>query len=184
MRGMVRVGPFSRLRPVAKRAARKRAVPVASYHCQIKIVSRSDGRSATAAAAYRASERIVCDREGRTYDYTRKAGVEDAFIRAPASAPGWALDREQQLWNAAEAAENRRNFRVAREWEIALPHELDADQRRELADGYAQALVERYGAAVDVRIHTKPRWKQQQAKIFGLQIHLLFYGMIQITCFR
>ena len=161
MRGVVRVGPFSRLRPVVKRAARKRTVPVASYHCQIKIISRSDGRSATAAAAYRAGERIVCDREGRTYDYTRKAGVEDAFIRAPASAPGWALDREQ-LWNAAEAAENRRNSRVAREWEIALPHELDADQRRELADGYAQALVERYGAAVDVCIHAPHRSGDQR----------------------
>lgn len=161
MRGVVRVGPFSRLRPVVKRAARKRTVPVTSYHCQIKIISRSNGRSATAAAAYRAGERIVCDREGRTYDYTRKAGVEDAFIRTPASVPAWALDREQ-LWNAAEAAENRRNSRVAREWEIALPHELDADERRELADGYAQALVERYGAAVDVCIHAPHRSGDQR----------------------
>lgn len=157
----MRVGPFSRLRPVAKRAARKRTVPVASYHCQIKIISRSDGRSATAAAAYRAGECIVCEREGRTHDYTRKGGIEDTFIRAPVSAPGWALDRAQ-LWNEAEAAEKRGNSRVAREWEIALPHELDANQRRELADWYAQALVDRYGAAVDVCIHAPHRLGDQR----------------------
>lgn len=149
-------GPFFRLRPLLMRAAEKRAGRMASFHCQVKAISRSDGRSATAAAAYRAGERIACDREGRVHDYTRKQGIEASFIHAPADAPDWVQDRAS-LWNRAEESENRKNARVAREWEIALPAELSADQRRELASDYALALVDRYGAAVDVSIHAPHR---------------------------
>ena len=87
---------------------------MASYHLSVKTVKRSVGRSATAAAAYRAGERIACDREGRVYDYTRKQGIAGSFILAPVDAPDWAQDRAA-LWNAAEARESRRNAVVARE---------------------------------------------------------------------
>ena len=79
---------------------------MASYHLSVKTIKRSAGRSATAAAAYRAGELIACAREGRVHDYTRKLGVEDSFILAPDGAPDWAQDR-QALWNAAEARETR-----------------------------------------------------------------------------
>ena len=75
---------------------------MASYHLSVKTIKRSAGRSATAAAAYRAGELIACEREGRVHDYSRKAGVEEAFILAPDEAPDWAQDRAA-LWNAAEA---------------------------------------------------------------------------------
>ena len=129
---------------------------MASYHLQVKTVKRSAGRSATAAAAYRAAERIDCAREGRVHDYTRKGGVEEAFIVAPGDAPDWAQDRAA-LWNGAEAAETRKNSVTAREWEIALPAELSPGDRRELAADFAQALVERYGVAADVAIHAPHR---------------------------
>ena len=60
----------------------------------------------------------------------------------------WAQDRST-LWNAAEAAEKRKDARVAREIEVALPHELTADQRLELTREFAQGLADRYGVAVD-----------------------------------
>ena len=125
---------------------------MASYHCQVKSVSRGQGRSAVAAAAYRASARLECAREGRVHDYTRKRGVEAAFVVAPEGAPDWASDRER-LWNAAEEAERRKNSVVAREWEVALPHELGPEQRRGVVVDFAQALAERYGVAADVAIH-------------------------------
>ena len=86
---------------------------------------------ATAAAAYRAAERIECDREGRVHDYTRKQSVEHAEIIVPSEA-SWARDRSV-LWNAAEAAEKRINSTVAREYELALPAELPASERIGLA---------------------------------------------------
>lgn len=64
----------------------------------------------------------------------------------------WARDRSD-LWNAAEFAEKRKDARVAREFEIALPHELSAEQRLEAAREMAQELADRYGAAVDFAIH-------------------------------
>lgn len=129
---------------------------MASYHLAVKTVKRSAGRSATAAAAYRSGGVIACEREGRVHDYSRKQGVEDAFILAPEGAPDWARDRAA-LWNAAEAAEVRVNAVVAREWELALPAEIGAEARREIAGAFAQALVDRYGVAADVAIHAPHR---------------------------
>ena len=124
---------------------------MAIYHISVKAVSRSSGRSAPAAAAYRTGERIVNERDGVTHDYSRRTGVEQSFIVAPPSA-AWAHDRSQ-LWNAAEAAENRKNSLVAREYEVALPAELSAHGRADLARDFAAELVERYGVAADVAIH-------------------------------
>ncbi len=127
-----------------------------SYHLVVKTVKRSAGRSATAAAAYRAGEVIACEREGRVHDYARKSGVEDSFIVAPEEAPDWARDRAA-LWNAAEAAETLSNAVVAREWELALPAEIGAAARRDIAETFARHLVERYGVAADVAIHAPHR---------------------------
>ena len=49
---------------------------MAIYHLTTKPVSRSGGRSATAAIAYRAAEKIHDLSTGQTFDYTRKRGVE------------------------------------------------------------------------------------------------------------
>ena len=106
---------------------------VASYHLSVKTIKRSAGRSATAAAAYRSGELILCEREGRVHDYTRKHGVEQTFILAPEHAPDWAHDRAA-LWNAAEAHETRSNSVTAREWELALPSEISAEERARLIE--------------------------------------------------
>src|SRR3546814_8005798 len=82
----------------------------------------------------------------------RKQGVEHNALVVPADAPAWASDRAV-LWNAAEQAETRKNSTVAREYEIALPAELSAEARRELALGLAREISERHGVAVDVAIH-------------------------------
>ena len=125
---------------------------MAIFHLQVNTVSRSAGRSATAAAAYRAGEKIVDERTGEIHDYTRKGGVEASALFAPAGSPEWAADRAQ-LWNAAEDAEKRKNSTVAREFVIALPAELSADERQGLAFEFGRALVERHGVAVDVCVH-------------------------------
>ena len=126
---------------------------MAIYHASMKPVSRASGRSAVASAAYRAGERLTNERDGITHDFTRKEGVEHAEIVLPEGVTAeWAKDR-QALWNAAEAAENRKDARVAREIEIALPHELTAEQRLELTREFAQDLANRYGGAVDFAIH-------------------------------
>lgn len=125
---------------------------MAIYHLSVKTVSRSAGRSATAAAAYRAGVEITDERTGEIHDYTRKGGVESAELVLPAGSPEWAADRAA-LWNAAEQAETRKNSTVAREFEIALPEELSPAERQRLARDLAREIVERHGCAADVAIH-------------------------------
>jgi len=128
---------------------------MASYHLSVKTVSRATGRSGPGAAAYRTASLIQCERDGTTHDYTRRSGVEASFIVAPPGA-AWAQDRAA-LWNAVEAAEKRKDAKVAREYELALPHELDAGDRRTLAEGFAREVVARFGVAADVAIHAPHR---------------------------
>lgn len=125
---------------------------MAIYHCSVKAVSRSAGRSSTAAAAYRAGCEITDGRTGEVHDYTKKRGVESADIVLPDGAPKWANDRSA-LWNAAETAERRKDACVAREFEVALPSELSASERRRLAVDFAKEMANREGCAVDVAIH-------------------------------
>ena len=109
--------------------------------------------------AYRAGEKLTNERDGITHDYTAKQGVEHAEIVLPEPGAGtmgvnadWARNRSA-LWNAAEFAEKRKDARVAREFEIALPHELSAEERLEATREFAQELADRYSAAVDFAIH-------------------------------
>ena len=133
---------------------------MAIYHLTTKPVSRAGGRSATAASAYRSAELVHDHTTGETFDYTRKRGVEHSEIVLPTECAkrdiNWARDREA-LWNAAERAENRSNSRVAREYELALPHEMTRDQRVELVRAFSQGLADRYGVAVDFAIHAPHR---------------------------
>ncbi len=129
---------------------------MATYHLSVKTISRSHGRSATAAAAYRAGARIADARTGVIHDYQRRTGVEAAVLVLPDTAPDWASDRAH-LWNAAERAETRKNSTVAREFEIALPAELDAGEQQRLAVDFAHELVLRHGCAADVAIHRPGR---------------------------
>ncbi|MFG1404089.1 Ti-type conjugative transfer relaxase TraA [Xanthobacter sediminis] len=126
---------------------------MAIYHLSTTSLSRSAGRSAVAAAAYRAGVRLVNGRDGVTHDYTRRSGVTHAEIVLPAGVDArWAQDR-QLLWDAAEEAERRKDARVAREVVVALPAELRADERLALTRELAAHLVARYGVVVDFAIH-------------------------------
>jgi len=117
-------------------------------------MSRSSGRSAVAAAAYRSGQKLTNERDGLTHDFTRKGGIAHSEIVLPEGSNGeWAKDRSR-LWNAAEHSEKRKDARVAREIEIALPHELTDDQRLALTREFSQGLADRFGVAVDFSIHT------------------------------
>lgn len=126
------------------------------FHVSVKKVQRSTGRSATAAAAYRASARIRDERTGEVHDYRRKGGVEHAEIIAPSHTPEWMHERAA-LWNAAELAERRKDAVTAREVEMALPSQVPEEARREIARDMARWLCERYGFAVDAAIHAPHR---------------------------
>ena len=137
---------------------------MAIYHLSVKPVQRSAGRSATAAAAYRAGCQITDARTGEVHDYRRRTGVVSADIVLPDDVGmwsgedplAWARDRSA-LWSAAETAEKRKDACVAREIEVALPSELSPESRRALALDFALDMARREGCAVDVCIHAPGR---------------------------
>lgn len=126
---------------------------MAIYHCSLRNFSRSEGHSAVAAAAYRAGAMLTDERTGVIHRYHKRTGVADTFILAPHNAPEKFTSRAF-LWNAAEASENRKNSRVAREVILALPHELSDKARADLTRDMGLYLMERYRVAVDIAIHS------------------------------
>lgn len=125
---------------------------MAIYHFSMKTISRSHGRSATAAIAYRAGVKIVDERTGEVHDYRKKSGISGNGIVLPKNAPEWAKNREQ-LWNEVEKKETRKNSTVAREIIVALPTELDEKARFKMVHDFAERLVQRHQCAVDFAIH-------------------------------
>lgn len=125
---------------------------MAIYHFSVKAISRADGRSVVACAAYRSGQKLVCDYYGKEQDYTRKTGVELSQIYAPENTKSVLLDRSQ-LWNSVEKVERKKNALLAREFEIAFPSELNAEQRKKMLDELCQNLVKKHGVIVDAAIH-------------------------------
>lgn len=128
---------------------------LAIFHLSARApIARAIGRSATAAAAYRAGT-VICDsRTGLKFDYSRKRGVLDARIHLPGGRC-WA-DRAG-FWNSVEEHHRRRDAVVAREVVIALPAELDADARAQLAFDFAREIADEFGVAVDCALHAPSR---------------------------
>lgn len=119
---------------------------MATFFLAVQTIRRAGGRSATAAAAYRAGVRIDDCRTGERHDYSRRRGVLESGLA------GWGGSRAE-LWNAAEAAERRRDAVVAREIVVALPHEVAHRSHRATLERFARFLADRHVVAVDWAIH-------------------------------
>ena len=120
------------------------------------MISRSQGRSATAAIAYRVAERIEDRRTGLTFDYAARGGVDYTEILAPDHAPDWVRDRSE-LWNRVEEAETRKNSQVAREVRVALPAELTHEARVELVREFVREQFVDRGMVADIALHAPGR---------------------------
>lgn len=126
---------------------------MAIYMATTKSISRGNGQSAVASASYRAGEKLQDKRYGKTQDYSKRQGVMSADIILPSELKDKVEIDRNTLWNMAERAENRKDSRVAREWIINLPHELDEETRKALAHRFAQSLADKYGVIADCCIH-------------------------------
>jgi len=126
---------------------------LAIYSLRVQTIGRGEGRSILAAAAYRSGGSLADQRLGMAFDFSAKRdGVAYAEILAPADAPP-AFWRREALWNAADAADRRRDSVPAREILVALPHELNDEQRRDLVHDFVQGSLVGRGMIADVAIH-------------------------------
>ena len=127
---------------------------MALFHSHVQIISRSKGKSAVSAAAYRAAELLKSERERSEYDFTRKRGVVHTEILLPDHAPREYSNRAV-LWNAVETIEKAENAQLARELDIALPVELSREQGIALARDYAKYTFVSAGMCADLCVHDK-----------------------------
>ena len=153
--------PFARPKPHQTRATpwtnrTGSPAPMAIYHFSAKMISRSTGRSAVAAAAYRTAERIEDHRQGLEHDYSNRSGVLHTEILAPDGTPEALRDRAT-LWNAVEQVERRKDAQLAREVTVALPHELTDAQRASLVRSFVQSAFVDRGMIADVALHAPGR---------------------------
>src|SRR3954453_5025981 len=148
---------------------------MAVYRLSVSVISRGDGgRSALASAAYRAAERLVelgrdaitnaggaaayragaelAGDGGQAFDFSAKRGVVHSEIVLPEGAPVWMADRER-LWNAVEASEKRKDARLARETQLALPRELDREAQLGLVRSFVAEQMVARGMVADFAIH-------------------------------
>jgi Ti-type conjugative transfer relaxase TraA len=128
---------------------------MAIYHFTAKVISRSRGRSAVAAAAYRSGSKLHDARQDLNFDYTQKSEVVFSEILLPEGAPSWMANREA-LWNAVEAGERRKDAQLARDIEFALPHELSRDQAIALARDFVRLEFVARGMVADLNVHWEP----------------------------
>jgi hypothetical protein len=174
-------------RPWKNKHGRKTSMEVLGmsiYHCSIKNISRSSGRSAVACAAYRSGEKLEDVETGITHDYRKKTGIAFAEIFLCKNAPERFQNREE-LWNEVEKIEKAADARLAREIEVAIPRELSLEEMKNLVAGYAKMLTEE-GMCVDAAIHLKVgnphahlmcttrkikadgTWDQKEKKVYAL----------------
>lgn len=127
---------------------------MAIYHCSIKIIGRSGGRSAVGSSAYRAGEKLEDKETGMTHDYTRKSGVVYNEVMLPNHAPVEYQNREI-LWNEVQKAEKQNNAQLAREIEVGLPREMSREQQVQCVREYVQNNFVKEGMSADFAIHDK-----------------------------
>jgi len=125
---------------------------MAIYHFSAKVISRTNGSSAVASAAYRAAERLHDDRLGRDHDFSNKAGVVHSEIMLPEGAPERLNDRTT-LWNEVEAGEIRKDAQLAREVEFSIPREMNQAQGVQLAREFVEKQFVERGMVADLNVH-------------------------------
>jgi MobA/MobL family len=130
--------------------------PMSILHLRVVSLSRAKGANAVETAARYAAVVLREQHTSAVYDFSTMGDVVYREIIGPAhDAHAWWRDREA-LWNAAEMHDRRSNARVAREWQLGLPHELTSAGHIELARCWGRFVVERYGSVADLSIHAPP----------------------------
>jgi hypothetical protein len=127
---------------------------MAQYRLSAGVISRSDGKSIVAAAAYRSANKLLDERTGDIKDYSRRhRSVLYTQILTPENAPEWMHDR-QRLWNGVEHREDRSTKRgtaqLARDIELSLPYELTHEQRVDLVCEFVKAEFVDRGMVADI----------------------------------
>ncbi|EAP8542281.1 TPA_asm: conjugal transfer protein [Salmonella enterica subsp. enterica] len=126
---------------------------MAIFHLDFKIVKRSEGMTSVAKAAYHARTRITDDRIGQVFDFSHRTDLHGHIILAPVSAPSHIVESSSALWNEVERVERQNNGQTARYFDVAIPVELNNDDKKKLVAEYCQKNFVDKGMIADIAFH-------------------------------
>ncbi|QDX97099.1 conjugal transfer protein [Pectobacterium carotovorum subsp. carotovorum] len=126
---------------------------MAIFHLEFKIVKRSEGMSSCRKAAYHARCRITDDRTGNTYDFSHRSDLFHHQILAPVSAPSHIIENSTALWNEVERVERQKDGQTARYFDVAIPCELNNEDKINLVVEYCQKNFVDKGMIADIAFH-------------------------------
>lgn len=135
---------------------------MAITHFTPQIISRGEGRSAVAAAAYRHTARMENEREGRVADFSNKPGLVHSEFALPDDSPDWAralkdgktpAQSSEAFWNKVEAFETRKDAQLAKEFILAVPIELSTEQNIAMMHDFVSSVVAARGLVADWVYH-------------------------------
>ncbi|WP_248463869.1 MobQ family relaxase [Pectobacterium versatile] len=126
---------------------------MAIFHLEFKIVKRSEGMSSCRKAAYHARCRITDDRTGNTYDFSHRTDLSHHQILAPVSAPVHIIESSTALWNEVEKVERQKDGQTARYFDVAIPCELNNEDKIKLVVEYCQKNFVDKGMIADIAFH-------------------------------
>ncbi|WKA63989.1 MobQ family relaxase [Pectobacterium aroidearum] len=126
---------------------------MAIFHLEFKIVKRSEGMSSCRKAAYHARCRITDDRTGNTYDFSHRTDLFHHQILAPVSAPAHIIESSTALWNEVERVERQKDGQTARYFDVAIPCELNNEDKIKLVVEYCQKNFVDKGMIADIAYH-------------------------------
>ncbi|EKG9582721.1 MobA/MobL family protein [Salmonella enterica] len=126
---------------------------MAIFHLDFKIVKRSEGMTSVAKAVYHARTRITDDRIGQVFDFSYRTDLHGHIILAPVSAPSHIIESSSALWNEVERVERQNNGQTARYFDVAIPVELNNDDKKKLVAEYCQKNFVDKGMIADIVFH-------------------------------
>ncbi len=126
---------------------------MAIFHMSFKVLKRSEGKSSVYLSAYQNREKTIDNRTGATWDYSKKEGFHGSTILSPAGTPKDLIESSATLWNAVEATEKRKDAQLSRYFDVAIPGELDDDQKRQIVIDYCKENFVAEGMIADIAFH-------------------------------
>jgi Ti-type conjugative transfer relaxase TraA len=146
---------------------------MAIQFARARYISRTSGGSAVRSAAYNARDAIAAERTGELFHFRhRDAPAHHAILLPEGAATRFA--QAGVLWNAAEAAERRKDAQVAREIVLALPANaaVSNEDRIALATSFAETHFVAKGLAVQLDVH-EPHEGEAESERSNWHAHLL-----------
>ncbi len=138
---------------------------MAIFRLEAKIIKRSSGHSAVAAAAYRTGTKIRDERTDKTHDYSsRQKGIVESVILRPDKSPDWTAETAS-LWNEVERRERRKDSQLCREFILAVPREISPKEQMECAVGWAQKELVSKGMIAEISLHNPKGGKNPHVHI-------------------